>query len=62
VSYSAEHSANKRTITSAGEHMASRPGPGEPSGFLVVPGRAEGVRGWALRCSDAVVLWLRRIA
>ena len=30
-------------------HIASRPGPGEPSGFLVVPGRAERVRGRALR-------------
>ena len=27
----------------AASHILGRPGPGEPSGFLVVPGRAEGV-------------------
>ncbi len=45
MSYSAEHSADNRTITSAGSHILGRPGPGEPSGFLVVPGRAERERG-----------------
>ena len=49
MSYSAEHSADNRTITSAGSHIHGRPGPGEPSGFLVVPGRAERVRGRTLR-------------
>ena len=32
--------ANNRVPPS---HILGRPGPGEPSGFLVVPGRAEGV-------------------
>ena len=30
-------------------HILGRPGPGEPSGFLVAPGRAEGVARLALR-------------
>ena len=30
-------------------HILGRPGPGEPSGFLVVPGRAEGVARPGLR-------------
>ena len=34
---------HNHAIARAASHMASRPGPGEPSGFLVVPGRAEGV-------------------
>ena len=42
VSYSAR---NFTHITSAASHILGRPGPGEPSGFLVVPGRAEGVPG-----------------
>ena len=42
VSFSAEHSANNRTSASASAHILGRPGPGEPSGFLVAPGRAEG--------------------
>ena len=33
----------RAATASAAAHMASMPGPGEPSGFLVVPGRAEGV-------------------
>ena len=40
VSYSARIFTH---ITSAASHILGRPGPGEPSGFLVVPGRAEGV-------------------
>ena len=43
MSFSAEHSANDRTSASASAHTLGRPGPGEPSGILVVPGRAEGV-------------------
>ena len=40
VSYSAR---TFTLFTSAASHILGRPGPGEPSGFLVVPGRAEGV-------------------
>ncbi len=40
-------------------HILPRPGPGEPSGFLVVPGRAEGVCG----CGEAgTCCALRRFA
>jgi hypothetical protein len=34
----------------AGEHTLGRPSPGEPSGFLVVAGRAEGVRAGPWLC------------
>ena len=34
-------------------HIIGRPGPKEPSGFLVVPGRAKGVRGRACDEADA---------
>lgn len=47
VSYSARTTS---PTLAADEHTLSRPGPGKPSGFLVVPGGAEGVRGPALRC------------
>ena len=45
MSYSAEHCAAHCAAdnASAASHILGRPGPGEPSGFLVVPGRAEGV-------------------
>jgi hypothetical protein len=46
VSYSAR-TTNPTPATSL--HILGRPGPGEPSGFLMVPGRAEVVRGRALR-------------
>ena len=46
VSYSAR---TFTPITSAASHILGRPGPGEPSGFLVAPGRAEGVARPALR-------------
>ena len=34
---------SRRATARAGSHILCRPGPGEPSGFLVVPGRAEHV-------------------
>jgi len=43
---------SRRATARAASHILGRPGPGEPSGFLVVPGRAEGVRGpaaWSRR-------------
>jgi hypothetical protein len=40
---------HKRRQRERRPHILGRPGPGEPSGFLAVPGRAEGVRGRALR-------------
>ena len=42
VSYSAR---TFTPFTSAASRILGRPGPGEPSGFLVVPGRAEGMPG-----------------
>ena len=39
LSPSPAHSASRAPPS----HILGRPGPGEPSGFLVVPGRAEGV-------------------
>ena len=60
VSYSAR---TFTPFTSAASHILGRPGPGEPSGFLVVPGGAEGVRNPALRCGCAALgpaLWLQR--
>ena len=56
VSYSAR---NFTHITSAASHILGRPGPGEPSGFLVVPGQAEGVAcgaAHALRASTSAPL------
>ena len=46
---------NNHDNASAAAHISARPGPGEPSGFLVVPGRAEGVPrpGWAVAASNA---------
>jgi len=40
-----EFSRCTTATTRAASHFLGRPGPGEPSGFLVVPGRAERVHG-----------------